>query len=78
MNANERRLPKPATTKRKCLKCGRSFASTGLGNRICIACGKRNRDFNQAARCESLGASMASEEGIRQYVKTESPEASIG
>ncbi len=34
---------KPATTKRECLKCGKTFDSHGTHNRICIPCTSQNR-----------------------------------
>lgn len=54
MNPQDERPDKPETTKRDCLKCGRTFNSTGPWNRCCIPCQKSN-ERAVAPRCEHLG-----------------------
>ena len=34
--------------KRKCLKCGKSFASKGVGNRLCLRCSLINRRYSSS------------------------------
>lgn len=57
-----------ATAIRRCLRCGKSFASEGNGNRVCIPCNKLNQSANQPARCEFLGKSQ-SEDSIARQVR---------
>jgi len=35
--------PKPPTSKRECLRCGKTFDSNGSHNRICTTCASHNR-----------------------------------
>lgn len=57
MNASERRLPKPPTTKRTCLRCGKEFDSTGPENRIC----RKHAEPTTPPRCEAMGALIHTE-----------------
>lgn len=41
--------PRPKTPPRKCLCCGRTFASTGPGNRMCARCRARAADVSPYA-----------------------------
>ena len=39
--------PKPKKTRRRCLKCNRSFWSEGRWNRVCSKCNRKNRQIRE-------------------------------
>lgn len=65
---NEIPMTRLPTTKRMCLRCGKSFASEGISNRVCIPCNRLNESANIPARCERLGQSQ-SEDSVSRQVK---------
>jgi len=52
---------KPETSPRRCLKCSKSFDSTGPANRLCHGCARGNQEVRTATRCESQGATISSD-----------------
>lgn len=77
MGGNEKPMTREIrTVERRCLRCGKSFASEWIGNRVCFACNRLNATTSQPARCEFLGQSQ-SEDSITRQVKLTNHETGV-